>query len=137
MRCLKWCIAAGLILAITGMAGAASIRDRAEYRPSSDLLLGSYVAGKGYQMPDEFQLNLEYQAGSWDRARRVVAKIEWHFGELFPRYYFIVTNSRLAASKVVKVYKGERMLNTGSRKAKIPCAGTRRAATGSERTKPG
>jgi hypothetical protein len=51
-------------------------------------------------------MNLEYQAGSWDRARRVVAKIEWHFGKLFPRYYFIVTNSRLAASKVVKVYNG-------------------------------
>ena len=26
-----------------------------------------------------------YQAGSWDRARRVVAKVEWHQGELFPR----------------------------------------------------
>jgi hypothetical protein len=51
-------------------------------------------------------VDLEYQAGSWDRPRRVVAKIEWHFGELFPRYYFIVTNSRLAASKVVKVYNG-------------------------------
>ena len=34
------------------------------------------------------------------------AKINWHFGELFPRYYFIVTNSRLAATKVVKVYNG-------------------------------
>ncbi len=51
-------------------------------------------------------VNLEYQAGSWDRARRVVAKIGWHFGELFPRYYFIVTNARLAANKVVKVYNG-------------------------------
>ena len=51
-------------------------------------------------------VNLEYQAGSWDRIRRVVTKIEWHFGELFPRYYFIVTNSKLAASKVVKVYNG-------------------------------
>jgi len=51
-------------------------------------------------------VNLEYQAGSWDRIRRVVAKIGWHFGELFPRYYFIVTNSKLAAGKVVKVYNG-------------------------------
>ena len=25
-----------------------------------------------------------YRAGSWDRARRVVAKVEWHRGELFP-----------------------------------------------------
>jgi len=29
-----------------------------------------------------------------------------HFGELFPRCYFIVTNSRLPAGKVVKVYNG-------------------------------
>ena len=31
-----------------------------------------------------------YQAGSWNRARRVVAKVEWR--ELFPRVGFIVTN---------------------------------------------
>jgi len=41
-----------------------------------------------------------------EQARLVVGKIEWHFGELFPRYYFIVTNSRLPAGKVVKVYNG-------------------------------
>ena len=29
-----------------------------------------------------------YQAGSWNRARRVVAKVEWHRGELFPRVGF-------------------------------------------------
>ena len=51
-------------------------------------------------------VDLEYQAKSWTKSRRVVAKIEWHFGELFPRYYFIVTNSRLPANKVVKVYNG-------------------------------
>ena len=33
-----------------------------------------------------------YRAESWDRARRVVAKVEWHRGELFPRVGFIVTN---------------------------------------------
>jgi hypothetical protein len=47
-----------------------------------------------------------YQAGSWDKPRRVICKIEWHDGELFPRIGFIVTNSGLAAGKVVKVYKG-------------------------------
>ena len=26
-----------------------------------------------------------YQAASWKTARRVVAKVEFHFGELFPR----------------------------------------------------
>jgi hypothetical protein len=37
----------------------------------------------------------------------VVAKIEWHDGELFSRIGFIVTNSELAAGKVVKVYNGQ------------------------------
>jgi hypothetical protein len=33
-----------------------------------------------------------YQAASWSKARRVVAKVEFHAGELFPRVGFIVTN---------------------------------------------
>ena len=33
-----------------------------------------------------------YQAQSWKRPRRVVAKVEWHPGELYPRVGFIVTN---------------------------------------------
>ena len=33
-----------------------------------------------------------YRAKSWDKARRVVAKVEWHPSELFPRVGFIVTN---------------------------------------------
>jgi len=51
-------------------------------------------------------VDLRYQAQTWDRERRVVAKIEWHDGELFPRIGFIVTNSKLPAGKVVKVYNG-------------------------------
>lgn len=43
-------------------------------------------------------------AGSWDRSRRVVAKVEWHQGELFPRVGFIVTNLSRAAEKVVRFY---------------------------------
>ena len=51
-------------------------------------------------------VDLRYQPKTWDRERRVIAKIEWHDGELFPRIGFIVTNSRLPAGKVVKVYNG-------------------------------
>src|SRR5262245_40280152 len=32
-----------------------------------------------------------YQAASWDRPRQVIAKVEHHLGELFPRVGFIVT----------------------------------------------
>ena len=39
-----------------------------------------------------YYASFRYQAGSWDRKRRVVAKVEWHPGELCPRVGFIVTN---------------------------------------------
>jgi hypothetical protein len=45
-----------------------------------------------------------YQAASWTRARRVVAKVEFHFGELFPRIGFIVTNFRTSSRAVVRFY---------------------------------
>ena len=47
-----------------------------------------------------------YQAGSWNRARRVVAKVEWRQGELFPRVGFIVTNVTAGPKGVVHFYHG-------------------------------
>ena len=48
--------------------------------------------------------SFRYQAASWEQSRRVVAKVEWHEGELFPRVGFIVTNLRWKHSNVVKFY---------------------------------
>jgi hypothetical protein len=45
-----------------------------------------------------------YQAASWKTARRVVAKVEFHSGELFPRVGFIVTNLSLPSRAVVRFY---------------------------------
>src|SRR5678816_4480627 len=39
-----------------------------------------------------FYASFRYQAQSWSRSRRVVAKVEWHPGELYPRVGFLVTN---------------------------------------------
>jgi Transposase DDE domain group 1 len=47
-----------------------------------------------------------YQAQSWPKPRRVVAKVEWHRGELYPRVGFIVTNLTRPAERVVKFYHG-------------------------------
>ena len=47
-----------------------------------------------------------YQAGSWERPRRVVAKVEWHQGELFPRVGFVVSNLRAKPKRVVHFYNG-------------------------------
>ena len=45
-----------------------------------------------------------YQAATWKTARRVVAKVEHHAGELFPRVGFIVTNLTLPCRAVVRFY---------------------------------
>jgi hypothetical protein len=48
--------------------------------------------------------DFHYQAASWDKERRVIAKIEWHPGELFPRVGFIVTNLPMEPDWVVRFY---------------------------------
>ena len=47
-----------------------------------------------------------YQAQSWHLPRRVVAKVEWHQGELFPRVGFIVTNLSYPPKGIVRFYNG-------------------------------
>jgi hypothetical protein len=51
-----------------------------------------------------FYARFSYQAGSWDSKRRVVAKVEWHPGDLYPRVGFIVTNLSRKAERVVAFY---------------------------------
>lgn len=45
-----------------------------------------------------------YQAESWKKARRVVAKVEFHLGELFARVGFVVTNLETHSRAVVRFY---------------------------------
>ena len=45
-----------------------------------------------------------YQAQSWERPRRVIGKIEFHQGELFPRVNFVVRNLNWSAKRVVRFY---------------------------------
>jgi hypothetical protein len=45
-----------------------------------------------------------YQAVSWKTARRVVAKVEFHCGELFPRMGFIVMTLETDSRAVVRFY---------------------------------
>ncbi len=51
-----------------------------------------------------FHEDFSYQAQSWDKERRVIARIEWHPGEIFPRVGFIVTNLAVAPDWVVRFY---------------------------------
>ena len=62
--------------------------------------------GRPPRKPIVWFADFSYRAASWDRARRVIAKVEWHQGELFPRVGFIVTNMSAQAPGVVHFYNG-------------------------------
>ena len=62
--------------------------------------------GRPPKKPRVFFASFSYQALSWSKARRVVAKVEWHQGELYPRVGFIVTNLTRPAERVSKFYNG-------------------------------
>ena len=62
--------------------------------------------GRPSHTPKVSYHSFQYQAKSWQHPRRVVAKVEWHAGELFPRDGFIVTNSNKHSKNVVTFYNG-------------------------------
>jgi hypothetical protein len=62
--------------------------------------------GRPPKKPIVAYASFHYQAAGWTRARRVVAKVEWHQGELYPRIGFIVTNLTRPNKRVVKFYNG-------------------------------
>ena len=51
-----------------------------------------------------YYANFTYQAASWTKPRRVIAKVEWNPGELVPRVGFIVTNMSRPSERVVAFY---------------------------------
>ncbi len=60
--------------------------------------------GRPSHQPVVWYKSLLYQAASWKSARRVVAKVAHHLGELFPRVGFIVTNLTRPSRAVVRFY---------------------------------
>jgi hypothetical protein len=78
--------------------------------------------GRPSRKPKVFYHSFQYQAKSWHRPRRVVAKVEWHRGELFPRVGFIVTNLTWRSKRVVRFYNcrgtAERWIKEGKNAVK-------------------
>jgi hypothetical protein len=78
--------------------------------PANDVLeqeitpLLTRTVGRPSNRPVVWYADFPYQAQSWNRVRRVIAKVEWHKGELFPRVGFIVTNLTRSAKRVVWFY---------------------------------
>jgi hypothetical protein len=62
--------------------------------------------GRPPKKPQVSRASFTYQAQSWTKPRRVVGKVEWHQGELYPRVGFIVTSLTRPAERVVKFYNG-------------------------------
>jgi Transposase DDE domain group 1 len=77
--------------------------------------------GRQSRKPLVLYKSFRYQAESWTTPRRVVAKVEHHAGELFPRVGFIVTNLQLPSRAVVRFYNkrgtAERWIKEGKQAA--------------------
>ncbi len=69
--------------------------------------------------------DFDYQAGSWDKPRRVLAKVEWHPGELFPRVGFLVTNLPLDPEQVFAFYNQRGTAEQHIKEGKIALKWTR------------
>ena len=84
--------------------GVASARlvSRIEHKPR--VRLPAFSLGCVFPGCPRSPTRYEYQAASWKTVRRVVAKVEHHAGELFPRVGFIVTNLNLPNRVVVRFY---------------------------------
>jgi Transposase DDE domain group 1 len=76
--------------------------------------------GRPPKKPVVWFTSLHYQAKGWTRARRVVAKVEWHQGELYPRVGFIVTNLKSPAERVVNFYNGRGTAEQWIRERRAP-----------------
>jgi len=80
--------------------------------PANKVLMGhiehlrTRPVGRPPKPPILWYHDFSYQAARWPQPRRVVAKVEWHWGELFPRVGFVVTNLRATAEESLHFYNG-------------------------------
>jgi len=81
--------------------------------------------GRPSAKPKVFYHDFRCRAKSWRRSRRVIAKIEWHQGELFPRIGFIVTNLSAKAESVVRFYNKRGLCEQYIKEGKYALAWTR------------
>jgi hypothetical protein len=81
--------------------------------------------GRPPKRPRVFFASFTYQAQSWTKPRRVVAKVEWHQAELYPRVGFIVTNLTRPAQRVVRFYNGRGTAEQWIKEGKLALRWTR------------
>lgn len=86
--------------------------------------------GRPSQKPLVRYHHFTYQAKSWDKPRRVVAKVTWHAGELFPRVGFIVTNLTGSPKQVTRFYNQRGTAEQWIKEGKYAIRWTRLSCTG-------
>jgi len=85
--------------------------------------------GRPPKKPRIFYHDFNYRAASWNKPRRVIAKVEWHMGELFPRVGFIVTNMSAKAKNVVRFYNRRGLCEQWIKEGKYALSWTRLSCT--------
>ncbi len=81
--------------------------------------------GRPPKKPQVFFASFSYQAQSWTKPGRVVAKVEWHQGELYARVGFIATKLTRLAERVVRFYNGRGTAEQWIREGKAALRWTR------------
>ncbi|RJP34903.1 MAG: IS1380 family transposase [Actinobacteria bacterium] len=103
--------------------------------PANDVLyegidhLMTRPVGRPPAKPRVIYHDFSYRAGSWDRSRRIIAKLEWHQGELFPRVGFVVTNLSRVAKNVVRFYNQRGLCEQRIKEGKGALSWTRLSCT--------
>jgi len=79
--------------------------------------------------PKVFFHAFSYRAASWKKPRRIIAKVEWHQGELFPRIGFIVTNMSRTPENVVQFYNKRATAEQYIKEGKVALTWTKLSCT--------
>lgn len=87
-----------------GVLYAIRIPSNAVLERKIEHLTASRPVGRPPKKPVVLYEDFSYRADSWEVPRRVIAKVEWHQGELFPRVGFIVTNKSAKPKGVTAFY---------------------------------
>ena len=102
---------------------------------AGDSALAGTAYGVAFPKPIVSYHDFVYQAQSWNVSRRMVAKVEWHQGELFPRVGFIVTNLTYPTIGIVRFYNGRGTAEQWIKEGKYALNWTRCPATSSRPTR--
>jgi len=111
-RLMSWCEATPGLEFIVGMPSNARLMN--EVQEAQRQMAAEFAAAKQSdedsgppEEPPRTFVEIPYRTlDSWSQQRRVVAKVEWHSGDLFPRVGFVVTNMSARARGIVHFHNG-------------------------------